>query len=366
MEATETAYLPAGTVSTRLRAAVQRLSPAALLGFVLVAAARALTLPRSLWEMDEFLFSGAVGHFAPLLHRPHPPGYPLTVGLGKLFALVFPSHFISLVALAVVSSLVGYWALVAAFRRIAGGPDAERVAVAGALLFQLSPVMLVQGTLPMSDPPALMFLALALAAAAVLENGGGTWAAVGLGAAASAAVGCRPQLALAVLPMLAVALWQAPSWRRRGEALAAFTLVSLLWFVPLLVATGGPRGLLAYEMKQASYVAAHDATGARAGHTTRHVAKRFIFHPWGKKGTALPVLAAALAGLAALARRRGPRGGAALPIVVLTAAQLAVCLKVMDPADAVRYALPVVLGIAFLTAVGVQALARLARWPAAA
>ena len=147
-------------MSTRLLAAVRRLSPAALAGLVLVAAVRALTLPRSLWEMDEFLFSGAVGRFAPLHHRPHPPGYPLTVGLGKLFALVFHNHFVSLVALAVVSSLVGYWALVVAFRRIAGGAGgiggqgAERVAVAGALLFQLSPVMLVQGTLPKSDPPA--------------------------------------------------------------------------------------------------------------------------------------------------------------------------------------------------------------------
>ncbi len=138
MEATETAYLPRVPVSTRLLAAVRRISPAALAGFVLVAAVRALTLPRSLWEMDEFLFSGAVGRFAPLHHRPHPPGYPLTVGLGKLFALVFHNYFESLVALAVVSSLVGYWALFAAFRRIAGGaggidgPRAEKIAAAGA------------------------------------------------------------------------------------------------------------------------------------------------------------------------------------------------------------------------------------------
>src|SRR5947209_18785817 len=104
MESTRTAYLPAAMVSTRLRAAVQGLSPAALLGFVLVAAARALTLSRSLWEMDEFLFSCAVGRFAPLHHRPHRPGYPLTAGLAELFALVFQSHFASPVAFAVASS----------------------------------------------------------------------------------------------------------------------------------------------------------------------------------------------------------------------------------------------------------------------
>jgi hypothetical protein len=366
MEATETAYLPRIPVSTRLLAAVHRLSPVALLGFVVVAAVRALTLPRSLWEMDEFLFSGAIGRFAPLHHRPHPPGYPLTVGLGKLFALVFHSHFVSLVALAVVSSLVGYWALVVAFRRIAGGaaggPGAERVAVAGALLFQLSPVMLVQGTLPMSDPPALMFLALGLAAAAILYDGGGAWAAAGLGAAASAAIGCRPQLALIVLPMLAVALWPA-SWRRRGEAMAAFTLVSFLWFIPLMTAVGGPAALLAYQMKQAAYVATHDATASRGASSRLELLTRFLAHPWGPKWLSVPVLLLAAAGAVALVRRRRT---AALPLAVLSAVQLAVCMVMMDPADGVRYALPAVLCVAFAAAVGSEAVARRLRVPAAA
>jgi len=359
MEATQTAYLPRVSVSTRLLAAVHRLSPTALVGFLLVAAVRALTLPRSLWEMDEFLFSGAIGRFDPLQHRPHPPGYPLTVGLGKLFALVFHNHFVSLVALAVVSSLVGYWALFVAFRRIAGGPGAERVAVAGALLFQLSPVMLVQGTLPMSDPPALMFIALALAAAAILHDGGGTWAAAGLGAAASAAIGCRPQLALIVLPMLAVALWRT-SWSHRGEALISFTLVSIVWFAPLMTATGGPSGLLAYEMKQAAYVALHDATASRGTNTRLELLTRFLAHPWGTKWLSMPVLLLAVAGTVALVRRRRT---AVLPLAVLSAVQLAVCLLMMDPADGVRYALPTVLCVAFAAVVGSDAATRRLRLP---
>jgi dolichyl-phosphate-mannose-protein mannosyltransferase len=344
-------------------APVRRRDPAALAGFALVLLVRALTLPRSLWEMDEVLFARAVERFDPLSHRPHPPGYPLVVGLSKLLNLIFHDPFISLVCLSLISSLVGYWAMVAAFRRIAGGPDAGRIAVAGALLFQLSPAMLVQGPLPMSDPPALMFLALALAAGAILKDGGGVWSALGLGAAASAAIGCRPQLALVVLPVLAVALWQTPGWRRRGEVVAAFTLVSLLWFVPLLVATGGSRGFLVYQSKQVSYVAAHDAAASRRGCPPHLLRKRFVTHPWGRKATAIPVLALAVVGVGDLARRRRT---AALPLAVLTAGQIAVCLLIMDPADAVRYALPSVLGVAFAAAVGAQALARLARVPPAA
>jgi hypothetical protein len=357
MEDTRTEYPRWEAVST----AARRIPLAGLAGFGVVAAVRALTLPRTLWELDEILFARAIEKFEPLAHRPHPPGYPLLVGLGKLFDRVCHDPFASLVALSFVSSLVGYAALVAAFRRLAGRAEGERVAVAGALLFQLSPVMLVQGPLPMSDPPALMFIALALWAAVSLAEDGSALSALALGACASAAIGCRPQLALAVLPMLAMALWQAPGWRRRGEALAAFTLVSLLWFVPLVAATGGLAGFLDYQARQASYVAAHDAGLARQSASFGRVFATFVGHPWGTRWLSLPVLLAALAGVARLLRQGRKT---ALPLAVLSAAHLAFCLLVMDPADGVRYALPAVLGVAFAAAEGFEAAGSLWRRPA--
>ncbi|HSF43841.1 MAG TPA: hypothetical protein VLT87_28880, partial [Thermoanaerobaculia bacterium] len=298
------------------------------------------------------------------------------------------------------------------FRRIEGGPDAERVAIAGALLFHLGPAMMVQGALPMSDPPALMFLSLALAAGAYLMSiprpgphlpgpplppphtpslgeegaettnpvflpspregargggrgaggeglGGGPWA-LSLGAFASAAIGCRPQLALAVLPFLAVALAQIRGWRPRLLALGAFTAVSLVWLLPLVAATGGVDGFLDYQLKQAGYVAAHDAESSRNGWSAAAIAFRFIAHPWGPKWMSFPVLALAAWGTASLVRRRR---WAALPLVTLTAVHIAVGLLVMDPADGVRYALPSVLGVAFLAAVGAADVARLFRVP---
>ena len=56
----------------------------------------------------------------------------------------------------------------------------------------------------------------------------------------------------------------------------------------------------------------------------------------------------------------------ALPLLVLSGIELALCLLAMSPADGVRYALPSLLGVAFLAALGSQALAGLARVPAAA
>lgn len=338
-------------------------SMAALLGFLAVAAARLLTLPESVWELDETLFIQGVVEFDPLHHHPHPPGYPLLIGLGKLFALVLRDPFWSLVALSVAASLIGYAALVSAFRRLSGGSDT--VAVIGAALFHLSPTMLVYGPLPLSDAPALMFLALFLAAAARLPGSlGATVAAIAAGVFASGAIGCRPQLALSVLPALAAALWLAGSWRRRAAMLAAFTLVCLLWFVPLLVETGGPDGLVRFLTKQAGAVATWDTAIPRAGRSPAAIASRFIAHPWGQKWTALPVLALAAAGAAAVGRSRRLR--ILLPLAVLTAVELGFCLTVMNPRDAVRYALPSLIGVAFLAALGLEMLARRARVPAAA
>lgn len=362
----------------------RRVSPAFWLGLAAVATARLLTLPQSLWEWDEILFVRGVEEFDPLHHQPHPPGYPLLIGLGKLLNAVFHDPFASLVALSVISSLIGYVALVWAFRRLARGEGAEdsaaaeRIAVGGAVLFHLCPPMLVYGPLALSDSPALMFLSLALAAAAALPQGSGR-TAMAFGAFAAAAIGCRPQLALSVLPMMAVALalgsrgqegrWRV-DWRRIGAALGSFTLVCLLWFVPLVVAVGGVEGFLGMMGKQAELFATYDAKVPRAQLEPAFIAFRFIAHPWGQRWTSLPVLALAGVGVGILAlARRGLRHrkyGLALPLLVLSGIELALCLLAMSPADGVRYALPSLLGVAFLAAMGAQALASRARVPAAA
>jgi hypothetical protein len=347
-----------------------RSSPASLLGFAAVAAARLLTLPQSLWEWDEVLFVRGILFFDPVHHSPHPPGYPLLIGLGKMVNAVVGDPFASLVALSVVASLVSYAALVSAFRRFAlplgdASPEAlaagERAAVAGALLFHFSASMLVYGPLALSDGPALMFLSLALAAAARLPESGSWRPALALGVFASAAIGCRPQLCLSVLPMTAAALALTPSRRRTGAALAAFTFVSLLWFVPLLVAVGGEEGFVSLMGKQAGLVTAYDTDLPRASRSAVQIAMRFVAHPWGDRWTSLPVLAFAALGSALLVRRRR-----VLPLAVLTAVELAFCLLVLNPDDGVRYALPSLLGISFATGVGCEALARRVRVPAAA
>jgi hypothetical protein len=360
-------------------------TPIALAGLASVAAARLLTLPKTLWEYDEVLFVRGVKRFDPLQHRPHPPGYPLVVGLGKLFAAIAGSPFAGLVASSVVASLVGYLALVDLYGRLtpAGAAseadrrrDALAVGVGGALLLCLSPPMLLYGPLALSDAPAVAFLALALAAGARLVERATTGepttrAALAHGAFAAGAVGCRPQLAVAVLPMVLAVLVAAARGRddaaRRATyatwtaTLGGFAAVALAWFVPLVVACGGLGGLLDMLRHQAGDVAAHDASAARALVSSARVGVRFLAHPWGPKSLSGWIWLLAIAGFVVVARRRRP--WIALPLCVLAAVDLGFALAVMDPTDAVRYALPSMLAVAFLAAVGVRALAVRARVP---
>lgn len=345
--------------------------PAVWAATAAVVAVRLATAPRSLWEHDEGLFALAVQRFDPLAHHPHPPGYPLYVGLGKLLAPLAGDPFLALVALSVLSAAVALPALFAAFRRLAApfGDAAEGVALAGALLFLLSPALLVQGSLPVSDAPALAFLALALAAAARLDERPTLLAAVALGGSAAAAVGCRPQLVVAVAPFLLFAWSPRLGWRGTLAAIAAFGVVALAWFVPLAVATGGPGGLLDYQLGHAGKIAEHELADWRAQWPAARLVARFLAHPWGRAATSLPMLALAAVGAAALLRRRAR---SAAPLAALATAQLAFCLAALEPADGVRYALPVALFVAFAAAAGSAALAarlgrpRLAPWPLAA
>ncbi|HVG06199.1 MAG TPA: glycosyltransferase family 39 protein [Thermoanaerobaculia bacterium] len=350
---------PSRFASWRLR------SPWLLLGLAAVAAVRLLTLPMSIWEWDEVLFVRGIARFDPLHHSPHPPGYPLLIGLGKAITWITGDPFTSLVALGVISSCIGFVALAAAFRSFAGGgEEGERAGIIGALLFCFSPAMLVYGPLALSDAPALMFLALSLAAAARLIGTRGAAApAVALGLSASAAIGCRPQLALAVLPMLAVALALAGRRRAWGMAVGSFTALSLAWFVPLLVAIGGPSAFVPFLSKQAAFVVQYDTNASRAGMSWVGVAKRFLAHPWGDRWLSFPVLALAGAGAAVAVARRFRT---ALPLAVLTGIELTFALSVMNAQDAVRYALPGMLGIAFAAGVGAEFFARRVRMPAAA
>src|SRR5512140_511886 len=114
----------------------RRISRGVVASALAVAISRVALVPRTPFELDEFLFMQSVEKFEPLKHHPHPPGYPLIAGLGKAFAALGLDPFHALVTLSVLSSIIGFAALVLAFREMLGD---EATPIAGAVVFYFSP-----------------------------------------------------------------------------------------------------------------------------------------------------------------------------------------------------------------------------------
>jgi len=327
------------------------------LGAVLVLVSRIVTAPRTPWENDEFLFAEAVRHFDPSRYHPHPPGFPLLVLMGKVFAGFIHDPWRALVVFSIIAAPIGFVAIARAFRNWIDDPD---LAICAALIYYFSASMLVHGTLALSDGPAMMFLGLALFAISSPHDAEHDRNAIAIGIWTSAAIGTRPQLLIPIAPMLLIALLQMRTMRQRAACVIAFGLFSAMWFLPLVDAAGGFEATRLYETKQAAYVATHDATVSRGGMSIAQLAVRFLFHPWGTKYVALPLFACVFLGVAAFVRllRRDKFRSTLWPLVAFTIVQLIFELGWMDPADGARYSLPIMIVLALLAVLGLEVVKR--------
>jgi hypothetical protein len=320
-------------------------------GALVVLATRILTAPRTPWENDEFLFAEAVRNFDPSRYHPHPPGYPLYVLIGKIFDAVLHDPWRALVMVAIVAAPVGFIAMARAFRNWMDDAD---LAVCAALIFYFSASMMVHGTLALSDGVSIAFVGLAMWAVSQPHDAEHQRTAIAVGLWCSAAIGCRPQLLVPILPMMLIAMWRMSTMRQRVACVVTFGFVSLMWFLPLVDAAGGLQQLIAYETKQAAYVAAHDAAMSRGAKTALQLALRFLIHPWGSKYVTVPLLACFALGMPAVIRR----WRLLLPLLVFTAIQCAFELTTMDPADAARYHLPAMIFDALAVGFGLDVIRR--------
>jgi hypothetical protein len=223
------------------------------------------------------------------------------------------------------------------------------------LFFYFSASMLVHGTLPLSDGPALMFVALMLWAATGFPDQVTERRAIALGLAASAAIGTRPQLMVPVLPVFLFLLLWTRDARKIVAGLISFAIFSLAWFAPLMDAAGGWSKLMLWETRQATYVATHDAAMSRGASATSVILSRFLAHPWGPKWIALPLAAIAVFGVFVLARK--PKRPL-IALALFSAIHFVFAISIMDPADGARYSLPHMMGIALIVAAGLDVVRR--------
>lgn len=340
--------------------------------FALAAAYLAAHLPflaPSLEDIDSINFALGLHDYDLARHQPHPPGYPVFIAFGRVSRAVLsgvapaldPTRADALAlawwsAIGGVLAVIGTWALVREFATRDVSPRGTPLCAAA--LLSVAPLFWFTGLRPMSDS---FGLGITVCAQALIAAGFRRPALLVAGAAvAGLGAGIRVQCVALTIPLLAAGvLMQGRGWWRAALGAAAGLLVAVcLWAVPMLAAAGGIGGYLA-------------ALGSQAGEdfawvdmlwlnpTPRRLAlslyESFAL-PWASPLLAGAVALAALAGVVVMALRERRALGA----LVLAFGPYALFHLLLQETATLRYALPILPGVAWLAARGVAATGRFA------
>jgi hypothetical protein len=378
--------------------AVQRVLAALAL---IVALAHVPFLAPSLEDIDSVNFALGVRDFDVATHRPHPPGYPVYIFLGKAATAIAglgsdaAQSMVEARALSVLSLLSAVAAIVALYGVFVclsprlvpaeGSPwrTLDVSAVAATAITASCPLFWYLSVRPMSDVPGL---AAALAAQACLllawwRQTPGTdgdrrlspevMAASGrmivIGAfLAALSIGLRSQTVWFTAPLLVLVLMDRIGRGAAGAMIGAsvmFVAGGLSWGIPLLIASGGLNAYLAALGSQAGEDFAAGEMLYLNFHPRRFAIalQRTFAFPWDSTLLAIAVLVLAAAGVVYLLLRDRRSLTA---IAALTGPYLLFHLLFQDTSF-VRYTLPLVPVVAYLAVRGV-ALVSTAAVPAVA
>jgi hypothetical protein len=342
---------------------------------VLYLVAHLLYLPPSLEDIDSINFALGVRDFDVARHQPHPPGYPVFIALGKASTGLLhgigigdpASAALGLLSAAAGTALIPL--LFALFRRL--GADAH-TAWWGMAVAVCSPLVWFTALRPLSD---MTGLALAAAAQVCLlkafekpaaRRAGeparrftGSGAVIAGGALCGVAAGVRVQTVMLTAPLfLAVLLWPNTGLpvRRRLLALIAAAAGVLVWAIPLLAASGGIPGYATALGSQAG----EDFTGVvmlwtamKAKVAAQALLNSFVW-PWEQYRFGIAMLVLAALG----AVRLGWRAPRALVLCTIAFLPYAVFHLLFHETATMRYAAPLIVPIALLAVIAVDAAGR--------
>lgn len=280
---------------------------AAVVSALLTLLARLACPAHRLFDHDSVQFALGVLHFDLAAHQPHPPGYPLYLGLLKLLAALGVPPLAGMVALSIAAATAGAYCFALVAARLAGAERAAGAALLAGALYAFNPLLWFYGELP-------LVYAVEGGLTAVLA-----WAALGMADGRrrflvacvlfAAAGGVRPSTLVLLFPLFLWGLWRA--WRRGGFLTWKLTVagaalgaaVCVAWLTPLALAAGG---LAAYREISGQHFATllpvtsvvYGAGFAALAHNVEVLVK------WALQGL-LPAAAAVLVAWAAAPRRVG-------------------------------------------------------------
>jgi hypothetical protein len=126
---------------------------------VVSALTRLLALSKTLWEWDEVLFCLGLRDYDIALHHPHPPGFPLYVGLGKLLRPLVDSDFHAFQAINLVTAMLVFPAIFLLARELRFRFSTAAIAAA---LFAFLPNVWFFGGTAFSDIPSIVTVVFAV------------------------------------------------------------------------------------------------------------------------------------------------------------------------------------------------------------
>ncbi len=325
-----------------------------------------LALRPSLEDIDSINFALGVQDYDVARHQPHPPGYPLYIAavrvavwlVGPLAGPEIDLPALGLVLTSALSGAAAIWLVYRVFCTV--GLPASTAALA-AVLMGAAPLTWLQAARPLSD---MIGLAAALGAQLAIARmiwspdvQGSTRRSAGAGLATGLAAGVRSQVVWLTLPLLTTAViaeWRQGRRRNAASAVVGALVGAVVWFVPLVVLSGGPASYAAALGSQAGEDfagVAMLATHPGLGQLVSGLWDTFI-SPWGTVWLALPTLGLALAGSARLTKA-APRVLAVLSVAWLP---YAVFHLLFQETETTRYALPLLPLICACAAVAVASL----------
>lgn len=328
-------------------------------------AAHLCFLPPSLEDIDSINFALGVAHFDVAKHQPHPPGYPVFIAMSKAStSLLRTLHLANadVTGLAIWSAISGaaliffIFSLFASLVSVRPGLLSRSMPACATLVVIMSPLFWFTALRPLSDMTGLAAAVCAQAlVVSVLTGLSGPSALVWGGFVSGLAIGIRSQTALLTLPLLLLALlWPRTGLRphNRLAAIGAAALGVLLWAIPLIVASGG----LSEYARALGSQAGEDFSGVVMLWTTRTKAAALdaavysFLWPWGHPMAGAIVIGIAVVGGFRILLRM-PR---ALGLLLVGYVPYTVFHLLFQETVTVRYALPLVVPVAFLALSGLD------------
>ncbi|MCU1228158.1 MAG: hypothetical protein JWO97_1042, partial [Acidobacteria bacterium] len=285
---------PPEPLSNRQRALVAAVA-------IVCAATRFLAIARSLWDWDEVLFCLGMRLYDVTNHHPHPPGFPIYIGLAHIARLFAPSDFRALQSINVIAALFVFPAVFFFARELR---LRFTTCIVAALLFAFFPNVWFFGGTAFSDIPSIV---LVLFAAALLLRGCRDANSYLIGTLLLAlAIGIRPQNFLVGLAPGLIATWYRARDSFRDVVFAALIGVATvtLAFGSAIHATGSFERYMVTVRAHGEYISRVDSFRAPERPPLWRLADRFFIKQYQSPPLSVVMSLFVLASLVGAASRR--------------------------------------------------------------